>query len=196
MKFSRKYDLSDDMGISGSYEFIFAEKERKIKTEARIGKGFPPPINEYEPTEDEKDWIGQPLTHQVKQTAIILAEKKMRYEDQVFYVIGSNVDPAGPSVEQVLHKLKAEVISFFDDEHSKILIDASNAALNKITEKEIPQYLEKYLKMIRPLSINEQIPLDLREDWRNKSKMVIINIMPNLEKARLTEYVNQTKISK
>lgn len=187
--------MSEDESISGSDEFLFALVENKVETQERpAGKGFPPTLEEYEPSDNEKEWIDKPLRDQVEKTASVLKAKTMKgKEDQVFYIIGANTRPAGYEMDQILKKLNAEIISYYDNEHTKILLVATSVALDTMIEKSVPKYLQKYVRMIRPLSLDDQIPESLKKTWGTQSKMVIINIMPNIGKDKQTEYVNQTK---
>ena len=54
--------MSEDESISGSDEFLFALVENKVETQERpAGKGFPPTLEEYEPSDNEKEWIDKPF---------------------------------------------------------------------------------------------------------------------------------------
>ena len=57
---------------------------------------------------------------------------------KVFYIISANTRPAGYEIEQVLKKLNAEIISYYDNEHTKILLTATSTALDIMIEKSVP----------------------------------------------------------
>ncbi len=179
--------------IVGQDDFIFAVVESKSKTQKKnkTGGGFPPKIEPYEPFDEDDEWVSKSFDKQVEGTLNALNKKTMKSDDQIFFVVGTNVSSASPFIEQVLKKLDAEIISFYNTEHDKILLSSTKTALDEVQEK-IPKYLQNYLRMIRPLSFNEQVSDVLRRDWKEK-QMVVINMMPNIDERKLTSYVGQTQ---
>lgn len=184
--------VEDD--LSGQDDFIFAivESKSKIQKKMKPGGGFPPKIEIYEPSDDDdEEWTSKSFDKQVEGTLNTLNKKTMKSDDQIFFVVGTNVSSSSPFIDQVLKKLDAEIISFYNPEHDKILLSSTKTALDEVQEK-IPKYLQNYVRMIRPLSFNEQVSDILRRDWKDK-QMVVINMMPNIDETKLANYVAQTR---
>lgn len=170
-------------------DFLFADVENREHTETRIGKPFPPTIIDYESGETEKEWANKSIEGQIELTLNDLKKKSLKKEDQVFLMLGSKVDIAGPNIIQVLSRFKGELISHYTKKSSRLLIQSSTTALESILEKGIPKYFESYLGMIRPLQISDQINPQLRSEW-NASKTLMIRLMPNLKSEDLMYYAN------
>lgn len=172
-----------------SDDFMFVTPERKIDNIIREPKPFPPKIVEFTSdfTEDV-DWKEKNISIQVKETSKILNEKKMRSKNQVFCVLGTNIDSAGPNLGQVLNKLKGEIITFFDKNHTKLLVSVSDDALTDMAEKELPKYFKNYVSMIRPLNYLDQLSVSFEKLLKESEKFTMIKLMPNISQTQLAEY--------
>lgn len=179
--------MSED-AYSGLSDFLFADVENREYTEKRIGKPFPPSIVNYESDETEKEWTDKPIGEQLEQTLTKLKNKPMKKADQVFLIIGSKVDTTGPNFIQVLNRFKGDLISYYNEKSSRILIQSSTSALESILERGVPKYFENYLGMIRPLQISDQVHSTLQSEW-DDSKTLMIRLMPNLKSEDLADYV-------
>lgn len=177
--------MSNDLGFN---DFIFTEPEKKTTKQKRESPPFPPTIIDYESEEKDANWPKKDLTNQVKDTVRVLKQKTLRSEKQVFCVLGSNVSAKSPQISQVLHKLRAEIKTFYDEKHSKILVEVSDEALTKMTEAELPKYFKNFLGMIRPLSIEDQISPKFKESFKQAEKFVMIKIVPNISDEKLEKY--------
>ena len=112
---------------------MFLEPEQKVSKITRESKPFPPKITEFDSDIfEDKEWKEQKIWDQVKKTSKILKEKKLRSKNQGFCVLGTNIDAAGPNLNQVLNKLKGEIITFYDETHFKLLVSVSDEALSNM----------------------------------------------------------------
>ena len=170
-------------------DFMFVEPERKISKISRESKPFPPKISKFISDFDkDKEWQEKSILDQVKETSKTLKGKKLRSENQVFCILGTNIDAAGPNLGQVLNKLKGEIITFYDKNHFKLLVSVSYDALTSMVEKEPPKYFEKYVSMIRPLNSVDQLSPSFEKLLKESEKFTMIKLMPNTSSQQLEQY--------
>jgi hypothetical protein len=194
--------------VSESNNFIFVKSitsdDRTAKKAAWPAKAFE--RAEYESTEDEEDWVSKEMKEQITETVSSIETKQLRDNEKAYVVLGvtsqfiPNQDYAKvrkqvfyPDMLNVLERLSAEVLSYLNAEHTKLLISCPFSKLSEILKQE--KYTKKYfqgVKRISPLLLGEQVSKTLRQDseWATISKDIIIQLIPNLPTEKRKEYSN------
>lgn len=197
------------MGDSSiSSDFIFVKSETIPK---KIKRG-PFPRGEfeqldYEPTEEEEEWVSKEIKEQITSTVSSIQTKKLKDSEKAYVVLGVSAkyypykrDPTrgyrqvfDRNVKNVIERLSADVLAYLNVGHNKLLVSCPLPKLKEILEKE--KYSKKYfqsVKRISPLLFEEQVSESLRKDseWANVSKDIVIQLIPNLPTDKRKEYTN------
>lgn len=198
------------MGDSSiSSDFIFVKSEtipaKFAKRAAWPSGGFEQ--LDYEPTEEEEEWVSKEIKEQITSTVSSIQTKKLKDSEKAYVVLGVSAkyypyrrDPTrgyrqvfDPNVKNVLKRLSADVLAYLNVGHNKLLVSCPIPKLKEILEKE--KYSKKYfqsVKRIGPLLFEEQVSESLRKDseWANVSKDIVIQLIPNLPTDKRKEYAN------
>lgn len=185
--------VGSDGTWNGSNDIRYVESSTKPFKRAKRKVGVPieyQPID-YEHIENDEGWADEELGTQIRETVTTLDKKKLRSGDEVFFILDFKFDPSNPEVRNLLKKLKANIIAYLNKEHNRVLVSASNDALRAMGDRDIPKYVHHSLYMLRPLSAKDQLSESLRTDDSDKQKLLLFNIMPNVEAEKQSTYLQQ-----
>jgi len=161
---------------------------------------------EYVPIgDDEIEWVSNSMEEQIKSTVSSFEEKKLKDDKRVYLVLGISAQytindryPSRilkyvfyPEILNVLTRLSAEIISYLNDDHTRILISCPLSCLSNFLLKK--KYETKYfqnVKRIGPLLPDEQLSSSLFQDkkWLTESTNIVIQLIPNLDSEILKLY--------
>ena len=191
--------------MSNNFIFVKSETTNDKATKNPIWVSKPFEKTSYEPTYDEeKEWVSKDMKDQIMSTVSSLETKPLKDKDKIYIVLGveSQHTPKEnsskireqvfyPHVLTVLDGLSAEVLSYLNPEHTKLLISCRICDLTHLLNRR--KYRTKYfeaVKRISPLLMEEQISENLKEDkeWATIPKDVFIELIPNLPNEKKTVY--------
>lgn len=180
--------------FSGSDEFIFIKSKKNYyeKPIGRPGDNYVTPLIDYEKKDEDEDWASKEFKNQVSDTATFLSKKELRLKDEIFYVLSSSVLPNNSNIEKSLSKLSAEILSYIDSTHNRLLVRGYGKKLTSLASQAIPKYVETTFHMLRPLNIKDHLSSSL-QNWQEGKKFVIISVPPNLTKEKNEQYLSEIK---
>lgn len=180
--------------FSGTDDFLFIKSKEDYyeRPVGRPGDNYETPKIDYDKNENDDDWASKEFETQVSDTASFLSKKEFLLDDDVFYILSSSVLPSDRNIEKSLTKLSAEILSYLDSAHNRLLVMGNKKNLIDLVEQSIPKYLETTFHMLRPLNIKDHFDTSLK-NWRDGKKLVIISTLPNLTKEKNTQYLYEIK---
>lgn len=184
--------MSSEFSGTDNFFFVKAKKGYYEKPVGRPGENYVTPKVDYEKRVEDEDWASKEFETQVSDTASFLSKKELKIEDEVFYVLSSSVLPNNPDIEKSLTKLSANVLSYLDSTHNRLLVHGKKEDLTNLIEQKIPKYLESTFHMLRPLNLNDHFDSAL-QNWQEGKKFVIITTLPNLTKEKTRQYLLEIK---
>jgi len=180
--------------FSGTDDFLFvkAKKGYYEKPVGRPGNNYVAPKIDYEKKDEDGDWASKEFVTQVSDTASFLSKKELLVENEIFYVLSSSVLPNNPDIEKSLRKLSADVLSYLDSTHNRLLVIGNKEDLTDLVEQKIPKYVENTFHMLRPLNLKDHFALTL-QNWQYGKKLVMISTLPNLPQEKNQQYLIEIK---
>lgn len=157
--------------------------------------------------DDDYEWVKKEMKDQIWSTVSSIKEQKLRDSETAYIVLGvesqyiPNEDVSKirkkifyPNTKTVIENLSGEVLSYLNKEHTNLLVSCPLSKLLRFRTRS--KYRMKYfngVKRISPLLPDEQISVRLKndKDWRNNSKEVIVEIIPNIALEKKQEYSNK-----
>jgi len=195
------------MEPNASNQFIFIKAEIR-EEERRTGRGGGGIYRPYVPSEQDASWTSMEIADQISSTISTYEKKSIKDEEEIFIVLGlskkHSVNDKGELREKytiftsdfwsVINRLSAEVLTYLNQDHDRILIKCPVSKLIDFQEKE--RYNNQYfIPVIRigPLLKNEQIAYSLisDEEWEDEKKPVLLQLMPNIENEKRNEYYHK-----
>jgi len=143
---------------STKFEFLPAKIISNPYKQPR-SKGFRYPEYTDEQFEDpklqEREQLG--VEYQLRETTKILSEKSLKEENEVFLKVYTKANPSEMEVKSLLDALKANVVAYVDRKQHGMLISGSMQKLEQLSNKETPKYLTEKVRIIKPLTKEDQI---------------------------------------
>lgn len=184
--------MSTEFSGTDDFRFVKSKEGYYEKPIGRPGEDYVTPTIDYEKNEGDEDWASKEFVRQVSDTASFLSQKELRLEDEIFYILSSAVLPSDKNIEKSLTKLSAEILSYLDSSHNRLLVRGNEKDLVNLAEQQIPKYLETTFHMLRPLNLKDHFDFSLR-NWQHGKKSIIISTLPNLTKEKNLRYLSEIK---
>lgn len=184
--------MSTEFSGTDDFRFVKSKEEYYEKPVGRPGEDYVTPTIDYEKSEGDEEWASKEFVRQISDTASFFSQKELRLEDEIFYILSSAVLPNNKNIEKSLTKLSAEILSYLDFNHNRLLVRGNEKDLVSLTEQQIPKYVENTFHMLRPLNFTDHFDFSL-QDWQHGEKSVMISTLPNLTKEKNIHYLSEIK---
>lgn len=188
-------------------DFIFVKSE-KIQYDIPKGHFFlkVPTRTAYQPSDEEEEQVlAKGIKEQIESTISSMSKKELKDVEKAYFVIGVSTkiydSPEDTRVidlgfERVLKNLSAEVLSYLNVEHNRLLVSSPLSSLKEILNKE--KHSKRYFKDVKRISLltfGEQISGRLQRDteWSYKPKPLLIELVPNITNEKRIEYAESIR---
>lgn len=184
--------MKDDVKRDDGDKFRFISPEEHISKKPSRPMPFKPVPEVYSEADEDEGWVRHDIQQQISDTLEVFKHKELSHGDEIFYVLALSSKPSRTDVSPIFKKLSAKVLAYLNQEHTRILVSASNQGLYNLQDR-VPVYFKKGVYLLKPLSENYRLGNELKTLDPDTAMKLFIKIMPNLDKQTNRLYVRKVK---
>ena len=185
--------MIDDDFTSEEHVFLKPENSWYPKNKSGGSGGIPPTWIAHEKGDnDYTERRAKGITSLLK-NVIDENQKKTIKDNMAYFIVDFQIKGDHPSCSDFLDKIRARVLTFLDDDKTKVLVTSDINELRVYAGFSASN--SNIIYDIRPMRENEQIDSNIlrNESWKYTDKTLNIFLMPNIENERLEKYIGQIR---